>query len=41
MRQRVWEASHVQPREVTLDTDTTVHTRFGDAMVSDRLKKYF
>ena len=32
MRQRVWEAAHVQLREVTIDTDTTVHTRFGAAM---------
>ena len=32
MRQRVWEAAHVQLRQVTLDTDTTVHTLFGDQM---------
>jgi hypothetical protein len=32
MRQRVWEATHVQLREVTLDTDTTVHTLFGNQM---------
>ena len=24
MRQRVWEAAHVQLKQVTLDTDTTV-----------------
>jgi len=32
MRQRVWEAANVQLREVTLDTDTTVHTLFGNQM---------
>ena len=32
MRQRVWEAAHVKLRQVTLDTDTTVHTLFGDQM---------
>lgn len=32
MRQRVWEAAHVKLHEVTLDTDTTVHTRFGHQM---------
>ncbi len=32
MRQRVWEAAHVQLRQVTLDTDTTVHTLFGEQM---------
>jgi hypothetical protein len=32
MRQRVWEAAHVQLTEVTLDTDTTVHTLFGNQM---------
>jgi hypothetical protein len=32
MRQRVWEAAHVQLRAVTLDTDTTVHTLFGNQM---------
>lgn len=32
MRQRVWEAAHVQLTEVTLDTDTTVHTLFGHQM---------
>jgi hypothetical protein len=32
MRQRVWEAAHVQLATVTLDTDTTVHTLFGNQM---------
>jgi hypothetical protein len=32
MRQRVWEAAHVELRTVTLDTDTTVHTLFGEQM---------
>lgn len=32
MRQRVWEAANVQLTEVTLDTDTTVHTLFGNQM---------
>ena len=32
MRRRVWEAAHVKLRTVTLDTDTTVHTLFGDQM---------
>ena len=32
MRQRVWEAAHVQLKVVTLDTDTTVHTLFGNQM---------
>ena len=32
MRERVWEAAHVQLATVTLDTDTTVHTRFGNQM---------
>jgi hypothetical protein len=32
LRQRVWEAAHVQLAEVTLDTDTTVHTLFGHQM---------
>jgi len=32
MRQRVWEAAHVQLTDVTLDTDTTVHTLFGNQM---------
>ena len=32
MRERVWEAAHVQLTVVTLDTDTTVHTLFGNQM---------
>jgi hypothetical protein len=32
MRQRVWEAAHVELAAVTLDTDTTVHTLFGNQM---------
>ena len=32
MRERVWEAAHVQLKVVTLDTDTTVHTLFGNQM---------
>jgi hypothetical protein len=32
MRERVWQSSHVQLAAVTLDTDTTVHTLFGDQM---------
>jgi hypothetical protein len=32
MRQRVWEGAHVDLAEVTLDTDTTVHTLFGNQM---------
>ena len=32
MRERVWEAAHVQLATVTLDTDTTVHTVFGNQM---------
>lgn len=32
MRRRVWEAAHVQLSEVTVDTDTTVHTLFGNQM---------
>lgn len=32
MRQRVWEAAHVRLKAVTLDTDTTVHTVFGEQM---------
>ena len=32
MRQRVWEAGHVELAAVTLDTDTTVHTLFGNQM---------
>jgi hypothetical protein len=29
MRQRVWEAAHVELKQVTLDTDTTVQTVYG------------
>ena len=29
LRQRVWEAAHVEYKEVTLDTDTTVQTVYG------------
>jgi len=32
MRERVWEAANVQLTEATLDTDTTVHTLFGQQM---------
>lgn len=32
LRQRVWEAAHVELAAVTLDTDTTVHTLFGHQM---------
>ncbi len=32
MRQRVWEAANVELREVTLDTDTTVHPVYGRQM---------
>jgi hypothetical protein len=32
MRERVWQAAHIQLTAVTLDTDTTVHTLFGDQM---------
>ena len=32
MRERVWEAAHVELETVTLDTDTTVHTLFGNQM---------
>src|SRR5437879_2305901 len=32
MRQRVWEAAGVRLKSVTLDTDTTVHTLFGQQM---------
>ena len=32
MRARVWEAAHIQLAAVTLDTDTTVHTLFGNQM---------
>jgi len=32
LRQRVWEAANVQLTEVTLDTDTTAHTLFGNQL---------
>ena len=32
MRERVWQAAHVKLAVVTLDTDTTVHTLFGNQM---------
>jgi hypothetical protein len=32
MRERVWEGAHVRLTEATLDTDTTVHTLFGNQM---------
>jgi hypothetical protein len=32
LRRRVWEAAHVQLKVVTIDTDTTVHTLFGQQM---------
>ena len=32
MRQRVWAAANIQLTEATLDTDTTVHTLFGNQM---------
>src|ERR1022692_4758732 len=32
MRERVWAAAYVQLAAVTLDTDTTVHTLFGNQM---------
>ena len=32
MRERVWEAANVRLEAVTLDTDTTVHTLFGNQM---------
>jgi hypothetical protein len=32
LRERVWEAANVQLTEATLDTDTTVHTLFGNQM---------
>jgi hypothetical protein len=32
MRERVWEGAHVRLTEVTVDTDTTVHTLFGNQM---------
>src|SRR5487761_269309 len=32
LRERVWEAAHVQLSSITLDTDTTVHTLYGRQM---------
>jgi hypothetical protein len=32
MRERVWEAANIGLTEATLDTDTTVHTLFGNQM---------
>jgi hypothetical protein len=32
MRQLVWEAAHVERKEVTLDTDTTAQTVYGRQM---------
>src|SRR5438128_4938130 len=32
MRRRVWEAAHVKLKTATLDTDTTVHTLYGQQM---------
>jgi len=32
LRQRVWEAAHIELKVVTIDTDTTVHTVFGKQM---------
>ena len=32
MRERVWEAANVKLTVVTLDTDTTVHTLYGQQM---------
>jgi hypothetical protein len=32
MRKRVWAAAHVRFRQITLDTDTTVHTVYGEQM---------
>lgn len=32
MRQRVWQAANIRLKAVTLDTDTTVHTLYGNQM---------
>src|SRR5437870_9245022 len=32
MRQRVWEAANIRLQSVTMDTDTTVHTLYGNQM---------
>jgi hypothetical protein len=34
MRQRVWEAANVKLEVVTIDTDTTVHTLYGQQMAA-------
>jgi hypothetical protein len=34
MRQRVWQAANIRLKTVTLDTDTTVHTLYGNQMGS-------
>ena len=36
LRRRVWEATHVDLKAITLDTDTTVHTLFGHQMGARR-----
>ena len=36
MRERVWEGAHVRLTQVTVDTDTTVHTLFGNQMGARR-----
>ena len=32
MRKRVWASAHVRLRQITVDTDTTVHTLYGRQM---------
>jgi Transposase DDE domain group 1 len=32
LRERVWEAANVQLSDITVDTDTTVHTLYGNQM---------
>jgi len=32
LRERVWEAANVKLEVVTIDTDTTVHTLYGQQM---------
>lgn len=32
MRERVWAAANIRLKEVTIDTDTTVHTLYGGQM---------
>lgn len=39
MRQRVWDTADVQLKEVTLDTDTTVHTLSGITLVQDSFSR--